>query len=483
MCVCCCCFKAHCNKRQRTQNQGKRKKGKKEKKRKMSDKGEYEAIPDVEEGGATTAVETPSARKVYPANASPEESNILMALDDGIINAEPRVVLSKMGPSDVSDDVYSAAMELCRLLVFPTMMLFVLIAIVLLASFVPLGGGRSGIDEENTTIEKAFPYVACVLLFLSILPATSAHFNKRKESVRSMMTKSRQEAVEKIEALSARAAGCVVSAEIKMEKALEPMKGTIDRAANELDDVLRASDPNIEYPDPKDVESGFEGLNLAIHEAVDESRTAIDELEPDLGFDKGPYLVVTFVLQIVVAHFIPHLVEFIEPYYYSTLNLPDDKINWNLATTALLLYLSFVIQMIITVLFTRVDDVVAAGNRAAQFIEIAANHILESKAWGPFRDVFGAKFGTIKTKLTALMTRVEKLKGRIRVADTILSASKSDLNVDGLEEEAGDDDDGDGGDDGGDDDDDDDDTGADDKGKGKSSRSKRKSFMQRIGLA
>ena len=271
----------------------------------MSSSAGYTQIPDVESGVVATSVSTEEAitqraMQRYP-EANAMEATFLGKIDDAMENCKPQIVLPKVKAEDLGDASAASSLEsFAKSLVLPTK-----------ALIVSLLSGLLVIVLHSPFAAAIFPYYACLLTFLSSVPATKARLLDQATPAIKKVDDTKNSIETIVGQVATKALDVLSDAEAAMYKAIAPIKDKADMATK-LETMLRMIDPTIDIPDTTDIEKGFDGFEFMIkggfdkvNEGVDISRSlpkVFQSLSAFQNYFIYPFLAVCLLLQFVSVY-------------------------------------------------------------------------------------------------------------------------------------------------------------------------------------
>lgn len=237
-------------------------------------KGDYEAIPDVEEGDVT--VEENSKSKLtpeerYPNASSKEEASLLASIDDIIDNIIPTVKPPLLPVDKVSISDLNGFIALLKVPFF---------------TFVGLVVGAIIVVALDSPIAKAlYPYVAAVASFVASLPALRKSFEDASENLVGTIETKIKGLFDTVDEFAKTGVSLVQDVSDKMDAMFQSIKPTLD-LAGKMEKQLKRIDPSIDIPDTKDVEKILESCSAekitSIFTAMSKALNFVDKLPKPL---------------------------------------------------------------------------------------------------------------------------------------------------------------------------------------------------------
>lgn len=199
-------------------------------------KGDYEPIPDLEEGDVTLEENsksklTPEER--YPNASSKEEASLLASIDDIIENIIPTVnpPLLPVGKEGISDLNGFFALLKVPFFTFASLVVGAIIVIAL-----------------DSPIAKAlYPYVAAVASFVASLPALRKSFEDASENLVGTIETKIKGLFDTVDDFANTGVSLVQDVSDKMDAMFQTIKPTLD-LAGKMEKQLKKIDPNIDIP-------------------------------------------------------------------------------------------------------------------------------------------------------------------------------------------------------------------------------------------
>ena len=391
---------------------------------------DYAPIPDVEEG--TTIPDSAPDPLIALAEKYPEanehELAFLGALDDAIEKAKPTVTLPTIKAQDLGPP--DSPQEFLESIRIPS--------VAFGASFV----SALIVMATNSRIFIAlFPYYSCILLFVGSIPPMKERFSKQAAVIFDGIESKKREVVTKIDGVCTTAVGFVDKAEALMENALGPMKEKADKA-KKLEKTLQMIDPDIDIPDPSDIEEAFDGFvdNIravfqVINQAIDLTRQIPMPLQSQEAFDMYvfyPTMAVFLVLQLIGVWTSTHGESSVDPadISNSTLTISNstspgtddvEENQMNLLLISFQTYFSTIVQLVITYVVTQLSFIALQINILIKNIQDDINEVLHKYSEETFRDVFQKGFGGVREKVLKMIRDIEKIEGPMKKAEEMLN--------------------------------------------------------------
>lgn len=383
----------------------------------------YEAIPDVEFGVVGADSGTPNLEEKYP-DANDQERAFLGKLDEAMEKAKPVIALPTFKSTDIGPP--AALMEFLQTLVIPT-----------IAFGISLGSAVAAAAMASPLAIALFPYYSCLLTFIaSIIPMKQA-FNKRVDTIFNNVTSKEKEVFDKVDGVSSIALGYVDSAENAMDSAFKPIRSKLDKATK-LEKTLQKVDPDIDIPDPSDIEKSFNGFTGQIRGAMEIVTASVDitkSIPKPIASKENlfkyvflPTASVFLILQLVAIYTTTHDIavdkntnttatsdRFLEAVASSD---PDEfATRLNLIQISIQTYLTTFVQMILAYIAALPAFIIIPMNKFIQSLEKDVNEKLDEYAGPTFQAIFVNGFGSVKTKMLEFIAKMENIEGPMEKAE------------------------------------------------------------------
>jgi hypothetical protein len=251
-------------------------------------RSEYEAIPDVEEAVVIgdeapddeddddndddMPRELPSPKgdpkALYP-QANELEAQCLGYLDEVIALPTPQVKLPRLQVKHLTGKTAAAAgtgggtwrsslMELLTSLQLPTA---VFLASMTVATIVFV--------TSSVWLQRLFPYLACVAGFAAMVPSLMGRFTKQSSRAFAVIDRTQGNINTKVDQVSKMVERYVDQIQDMVNKVLKPIRPKLDKMTKAEVIINKLLEPDIDIPDPKDIEQKLEGCADAIQDKMD----------------------------------------------------------------------------------------------------------------------------------------------------------------------------------------------------------------------
>ena len=416
-------------------------------------KNGYSSIPDVDLEQPEQPVAAPEAEEPteeeelkllavkYP-EANEYEAKFLGALDKAIAKySEPKIALPKLPPKceqlgSSSSDSIPAFLNSLRA---PTV-----------ALIATLGAGVQVLAMNNPIYEALYPYLSCVLLFISSIPSLRERFMQRFEALFAVIEHEPKEAEAKIEEFSNKAIKQLDDAESRMDSALKPIQAKLDKVT-ELESMLRIVDPSIDIPDISDIEEAFDGATGKIKSALEKVNdccgVCVDKNIPEpikstknmSNYFFYPFLAGVLIFQLVgvyVSETVKNSV--VDPVAETDISTSTSEVPVEdsledpefrsqfmlLIVTPLVNYLGTILEMSIAFALSQVSLIVKEMNTRIENIETDVNKEFKKRTGPIFDMVFKEGMGTVRSKTLKLIKDIEKIEGPLKKAEEMAEMAK-----------------------------------------------------------
>ena len=465
-------------------------------------KNDYTPIPDVdlEEGTNVDAIDDVDSdtegeqteqqlAEKYP-EANDKELKFLGALDKAIAKySDPKVSLPRVptkgndidaGSSESSSgsDSFTALLESLKL---PTTTLVVCV------------GASLGILATNNKIyEVLFPYVSCIVIFLSTVSTLRTRFLERSSLIVSRIDCQAKAVDSKVQKLSSGAIAQLDKAEVCMDQALSAIRDKLDKVT-ELEAMLQVIDPTIDIPDVSDIEEAFDGcsdklkksfeavsdgVSTCVSNVIPAAFRSLDTMEKRFLY---PFLAVVLAIQLVGVWFsqnaiakanaedlsvvvgtVVDSVNVTTDYYgYDSSNssiyinstmggdygnstsnstfivaiddTEDPTSQWDLISGAVQTWLATVVELVTVFILSQIALIIQKINGFIGKIEDDVNGVLNKHVGGTFDLVFNKVMGGVREKMLKLIRDVEKIEGPLKKA---IEMKEAQGNLQALKEKA-----------------------------------------------
>jgi len=211
----------------------------------------YESIPDVEAG---VTEPKPDPKEKYP-DVGDDEAELLGMLDDVIDMPIPKFELPKLKAEQVGPA--TSIWEFVDSIKLPFIALIGCITTAVIIA---------GLNLK--IVQAAFPYLAAIGTFLASVNPLTKRFNEQSSRAFDIIDSTEAEVGGKVDEIASGATGIIDMIQEKLFDVIEPIKPKLDKATK-AEKVLKKFDPDIDIPDPKDIEEELDGVTAPITEKVD----------------------------------------------------------------------------------------------------------------------------------------------------------------------------------------------------------------------
>lgn len=246
-----------------------------------ANKADYEAIPDVEAAdtaGGDGQQEVQSAKEKYPG-FSDSQVDLLSTMDDAIANSSQLVnnfQLPAVNPADLA----SQGQGFVRGLLAPTLTAIgtTLVALVLSvtaqASSTAEATASSWLSTVSLFLVSVFPYGNVVAVFASSLPPMRQRMMIAVEPIFVQLQKVQDLAVERVRAMAVTVDETLDQLQTKIHETIQPVQSTLDMATQQ-EAMLKTIRPDIDIPDPTDIDREFDEAQGVVGRKIAEAETYI----------------------------------------------------------------------------------------------------------------------------------------------------------------------------------------------------------------
>jgi hypothetical protein len=461
-------------------------------------RGDYESIPDVEEAVVIgdeapddddddddendLPRELPSPKgdpkALYP-QANELEAQCLGYLDEVIALPTPQVKLpclqvkhltGKAAAAGAVDGTWwSSLMELMTSLQLPTA---VFVASVTVATIVFV--------TSWLWLQRLFPYLACMAGFAAMVPSLMGRFTKQSNRAFAVIDRTQGNINTKVDQVTKLVEHYVDQIQDMVNKVLEPIRPKLDKMTKAEVIINKLLEPDVDIPDPKDIEQQLEGCADAIQDKMDLVKTTIQftpyipiylRSKEDLNkYVIYPTLAVFLVLQLVSvyqsastsrsneSHDMPEEDEFISgarylldtslnqanetltellsrhnnitntsdillvpPIFSNAITEPpiaEDTVCWYYPFwVSIQVYMTTMVQLVVVFLGTEAVVLVAVLNTMISGVNDDANRALEATgAAAVFETYLTDKMTSVKDQLLNLITKLNTIEKALEVA-------------------------------------------------------------------
>lgn len=403
-------------------------------------KAGYSSIPEVgdEEEGLTFSASSDSnltLAEKYP-EANEQERAFLGALDHAIDKcSQPQITLPTFKAKDLGPpDSPQAFLDSLR---YPTL--------ALLAS---LTTGAAIVVTSNPIYIELFPYVSCILAFLTTIPPLRKRFRAQTQIILSRIKSQKLTIESNVMLLCNNAISQIDTAESYMDAALKPIRSKLDQIT-ELEQTLRIVDPTIDIPDVSDIEEAFDGCTDQIRkvigvvlEAVDysTSRAVPSKFQSQEAMDLSmfyPLLGVLLGIQLFgilisvrmqqegeesasmignTDNAVTEIADVGEVPYYDIGDEAVEPTQFEIMIVSIQTYMTTMVQLILAYLISNLSAIAKKINAFIKSIEVDVNDTIEKHTGEIFSLVFDKGLGGVRTKILKLIRDIEKIEGPLNKA-------------------------------------------------------------------
>lgn len=432
----------------------------------MASKG-YGSIPDVEAGyvedgtSATSLSPKLSPEELqakYPA-ANEKEAELLGMLDEVIENSTPELKPPLLQVESFKDGAPREIGELIVALKIPA------------AAFVSCVAMAFVFIAMNNPLAYAlYPYITCITIFLSTVPALRARFSESCKTILTKIDSTKAVVVGQIDGVANKGLGYVDTVENAINTILEPLKEKLDKASK-VEKMLQKIDPDIDIPDTSDIEEELQDASdkitsiiKVVKDAVDFAKHIPKAVQSHELFDQHivyPFLAGCLLIQLISTYIQTTsgsandaddaideanatdvtrqiLSNFTTPNYSNSDGIIFDDYNnstnmtaaefmdevkdqWQLISIAFSLFLGAVIQLLICFLVTQKSILFTQINNKILVISSELNDILDKTVKPVFHDVLVVSMSKIKHELLKIIEKIERIEGPMKKLSSLTS--------------------------------------------------------------
>lgn len=233
-------------------------------------KGSYETVPDVEAGVAATGPSTKSREAVRASHPGlkDREVDLLATLDEAVAN-KPSFEIPAVDP----DTLESKGKTFLLSLLQPTV---TVVCSALVSWLLALTAqSETALSSLGAFLIPIYPYLNAIAVFISSYFPLAGRFTDAVSPVLEQMGSTVQKAERNVDALGDRVDQIVDSIQVQVNEVLEPYKPMFARAA-QAETALRKINPDVDIPDPDDINREFDEAQGKVGEKLDEAKAKID---------------------------------------------------------------------------------------------------------------------------------------------------------------------------------------------------------------
>jgi len=241
-------------------------------------KGSYEAIPDVEAGVAAAA--TTSTGHHHPSTKSREavrathpglkdrEVDLLATLDEAVAN-KPSFAVPAVDPHALESKGKTFLVSLLQPTVTVVCSTLVSWLLALTAQ------SEMGLASLATFLIPFYPYLNAIAVFVSSYFPLAGRFTDAVSPVLDQMGSTVQKAERNVDALGDRVDQIIESIQVQVNEVMEPYKPMFARAV-QAETALRKINPDIDIPDPDDINREFDEAQGIVGAKLDQAKEKIN---------------------------------------------------------------------------------------------------------------------------------------------------------------------------------------------------------------
>jgi len=388
-------------------------------------KSDYSPIPDVDLEKQDEVSDSPESPVIdeeeelkilaekYP-EANEFELKFLGALDQAISKyGHPKVKFPMLPANgeELGSSSSDSIPEFLNSLTIPT------------ATFITCAAaGMQVLAMDNPIYQALYPYVSCIILFLSSVAYLRQRFILRCEAFVGRIQSQIGAVASTLQSLSTSAIKQLDDAEARMDAVLKPIKEKLDKVT-EFEEKLRVIDPDIDIPDVSDIEEAFDGCTdkiesvfqavlkfseAAASNAVPEIFQSVRMLTVRLLY---PFLAVVLVLQLVAV--------FATETTKSNIVPPEEDETlqtrlMELIVTPFISYITTITALAVGFGLSQLAKLIKKVNDLIKDIEGEVNQVLKDRTGEIFDLVFKQGMGNVRAKTLKLIKDVEKLEAPLK---------------------------------------------------------------------